>query len=192
MSYYRIFSKIYEKGAQKMCRECRGFIEKDDKILDLGCGSGIVAKNFQDFFEAKVLGVDIKDNRIFPIPFQIIDGKSLPFKDLSFDIVLISYVLHHTREPVALLREAKRVAKKIIIYEDLPEGFFSQLRCVFHQAGYNLFFEKERYKFNFKTEKEWEEIFKELELKVIAKKRTCSPLYWLDPGKAILFILQRL
>ena len=62
-----------------MCRQCENFIERKAKILDLGCGSGIVGKTFQDFFQAELTGVDIKDQRAVKIPFQIVDGKNLPF-----------------------------------------------------------------------------------------------------------------
>jgi len=191
MSYYRIFSKIYDMSAQKMCLDCADFIGKGATILDLGCGSGIVAKNFRDFFQAEIIGVDIKDSRMFPIPFEIIDGKSLPFSDLSFDVVLINYVLHHSQDPESLLKEAKRVSRRIIIYEDLPEGILSKLRCNFHQVGYNIFFQKQKQKFSFKTQKEWEKIFEKLELKIIAKKRTSSLLGWLDPVEIIIFVLER-
>ncbi len=51
--YYRILSKTYEEGAKKACQDCVDFIQKGSKILDLGCGSGIVAKVFQDFFRQK-------------------------------------------------------------------------------------------------------------------------------------------
>jgi len=200
MNYHRIFSKFYEIAAQKMCLDCRDFIEKGSKILDLGCGSGIVAKTFQDFFGAEILGADIEDSRTLPIPFKIIDGNSLPFENLSFDVVLISYVLHHSRDPEALLKEAKRVSEKIIIYEDLPEGILSRLRCNFHQASYNLFFQKQKLLHNltapqklfhnFKTQKEWEELFKKLGLKIIAKKKVSLWVDWLDPVQRILFVLE--
>jgi SAM-dependent methyltransferase len=186
--YYRIFSKIYEIGAKKMCRDCQDFIEEGSKILDFGCGSGIVAYYFRDFFKAKVIGVDIKDNRIVDIPFKIFDGKNLPFENNSFDATLISYVLHHSHDPKRLLEEAKRVSKKIIIFEDLPEGILSKLRCNLHRI---TFLGGERKKFNFKTSKEWKEIFEKLRLKIIAQRRVFTKLDWLDPVKRILFILTR-
>lgn len=185
--YYRIFSKIYEMGAKKMCRVCQDFIEQGSKILDLGCGSGLAAKNFQDFFQAEVIGVDIRDNRVVPIPFKIIDGENLPFNDHSFDVVMINFVLHHCQNPERLLKEAKRVSKKIIIFEDLPEGVLSKLRCYFHQI---TFFGGERQKFNFKTSNEWKELFKKLGLKIFAQKRVFTKLDWFDPVKKILFVLE--
>jgi len=183
MNYYRLVSKIYEKAAKKMCWKCQPFIEKGSKILDLGCGSGIVGKTFSTFFQAEVLGVDIKDSRIVNLPFQIIDGRSLPFSENFFDVILINYVLHHTQNPAEILKEAKRVGEKIIIFEDLPEGFLSKLICKFHGISYNKLFRNPNPIF-FKSEKDWEKIFDEIGLKIIFKKRIHN-----FPVKKDLFVL---
>lgn len=153
-----------------MCLDCQNFIPKGAKLLDLGCGSGIVAKAFQDFFQAKVVGVDIKDQRILYIPLEIINGKTLPFPEKSFDAVLISYVLHHSDDPVALLKEAKRVGREIIIYEDLPEDFLAKIYCKIHGLTFNKFFQKGN-NASFKTSREWEEIFQKMGLRIIFKKK---------------------
>lgn len=184
--YYRLFSKVYEIGAKQMCRDCHDFVERGSKILDLGCGSGIATHHFQNYFGADVLGVDVQDNRTADVPFEIIDGKSLPFEDCSFDITLINYVLHHSDDPEGLLKEAKRVSKRIIIFEDLPEGFFAKLRCHLHQ---NTFFGGERVNFRFKTRMEWRKLFERLDLKIIEEKRVYTKLDWFDPGKRILYVL---
>jgi ubiquinone/menaquinone biosynthesis C-methylase UbiE len=181
--YYRIFFPFYQWAAQKMCHDCQDFIKKGERLLDLGCGSGIVAKAFQDFFQAKVIGVDIRDQRIFNFPFEIIDGKTLPFSEKSFDTVLISYVLHHSNDPVALLKEAKRVSKKIIIYEDLPETLLSKIYCKFHSITFNKFFQKNSNS-SFKTSEEWEKIFQKIGLTIIFKKRINN-----FPVKKELYIL---
>jgi len=171
--YYRISSLIYRWTAEKMCQDCQEFIKKGEKILDLGCGSGIVAKAFQDFFQAKVMGVDIEDRRVCGIPFEIIEGKTLPFPEKSFDTVLINYVLHHSESPEALLKGAKRVAKKIIIHEDLAEGFLSKIYCRLHGFTFNRFFQKNN-NTSFKTSKEWEEIFQRISLTIIFKKKVSN------------------
>ena len=171
MSYYRIFSKVYERAAKIMCLDCQDFIQKGSKILDLGCGSGVVGKSFQKFFQAEVIGVDIKDNRIYPIPFELIDGKKLPFAEKSFDIVLINYVLHHSGDPILLLKEAKRVTRdKIVIYEDLPEGPLSRIICKIHGISFDKIF-KNQSQTSFKLEEEWEKIFKKIGLNIIFKRR---------------------
>ena len=176
-------------AAKRMCQDCQQFIEKKSKILDLGCGSGIVSKAFQDFFQSQVIGGDIIDKRVFKIPFKKIDGKSLPFLKNNFDTVLIAYVLHHTRDPEALLEEVKRVVKdKILIFEDLPEGPISNLVCKLHGVTFDKFIGN-RNKTIFKTEKEWQDVFEKLNLKLIFKKRINSKF---SPITKELFVLEKM
>ena len=170
--FYRIFSGFYKLAARKMCKECSHFIKKGSKILDLGCGSGIVADEFKIFFGAQIAGVDIIDKRVVKIPFTLYGGKNLPFVDNYFDTILISYVLHHCDDPVRVLAEAKRVAKdKIIIYEDLPENIFSKLVCKLHGKSFAFFSRNNKESCNFKTIGEWREIFKKLNLSLIFEKK---------------------
>ena len=191
--YYRALSKTYQKLAKRMCQDCIDFIPKGSKILDLGCSSGINIKALQEFFQAKVIGADIKDDRIIKVPFKIVSDKNLPFSDNEFDITLISYVLHHAQDPQNMIKEAKRVSKKIIIYEDLPEGILAKFFCRIHLFTFNLFFQSQNpVKYYFKTERGWEEFFKEMRMKVIFKKRIVhDPLSRLKLGKRMLFILEK-
>jgi SAM-dependent methyltransferase len=151
-----------------MCKEIEEFV-CGEKVLDLGCGSGIFGKKFKEKFKKEVLGIDIVDKRVCQIPFKLYDGQTIPFPENYFDLVLISFVLHHTENPISILKEAKRVGKRIIIFEDLAEGIFGKFYCFLHWMSWNLFFGKSP-KFNFYTRKEWERIFKDLQLKLISEK----------------------
>jgi len=167
-----------------MCLDCQDFIKKGSKILDWGCGTAIVGKTFQDFFQAELFGVDVQDVRTVKIPFKITDGKSLSFPENSFDVVLINYVLHHSEDPASVLKEAKRVTRdKIVIYEDLPEDILSKLICQLHGIFFDNFFGNPT-KTSFKSESDWEKIFKETGLNIIFKKRVNN-----FPVKKELFIL---
>lgn len=193
MIFYKILKPFYQKAAQRMCKECQPFVKEGSKILDLGCGPAVVSKGFQDFFKSDVFGVDVQDTKVEKIPFKKIDGFNLPFENDKFDVCLISYVLHHTKDPKKILKEAKRVSKgKIIIFEDLPEGFLSKIRCFLHEFFYNIFFQKTKQKFNFKTKKEWEELFKSLGLKLVFLKKISATIFdFLDPAYKILFVLDK-
>ena len=166
---YRLFRNQYERAGREMCKDCLNFIKEDSNLLDLGCGSGIIGKEFGRFFNSEVLGLDIIDNRVVEIPFRRYDGNNLSFlKDNSYDAVLINFVLHHCQNPIELLKEAKRVSKGIIIlYENIPEGLLSKLFCYFHGTSFAYFFQNNSNKGKFFTRKEWESIFEKMGLKVI-------------------------
>ncbi|MBU4299190.1 class I SAM-dependent methyltransferase [Patescibacteria group bacterium] len=183
MNLYRIFHPFYEKAAKEMSLDCQDFIKEGSKILDLGCGSGIVGKKFQDYFKAELIGIDVKDRRLEKIPFQKFNGRDIPFSENNFDVVLISYVLHHAGDPTALLKEAKRVGERVIVYEDLPEGFLSGLFCRLHGISFDKLFGNPN-PTSFRTEKKWEDIFKEIGLNLIFKKEIKN-----FPVKKELFVL---
>ncbi|HDH99081.1 MAG TPA: class I SAM-dependent methyltransferase [bacterium] len=182
--YYRLFRKLYEREAIRMCRKCRDFIRDGQRILDLGCGAGIVGKTFQEFFRAELLGVDIVDRRVVDIPFKLSGSSSLPLKDNSFDLVLISYVLHHTGKPKVLLGEAKRVSRdKIIVFEDIPDRWISGIFCRFHGFSFDKLFRNPT-KTTFYSEREWKEVFKQLGLNLLFSQRVNN-----FPVKKELFVL---
>ena len=187
---YRLLRPFYDNQAKKMCHDFREYISKQDRVLDLGCGSGIVAKKIESTFKTKVEGVDIIDMREVDIPLKLYNGKDLSFiKDNEFDVVLISYVLHHTGDLESILKQATRIAKKhIIIYEDLNEGFFGKIYCFFHGKLYDLVFLKNNIPARFLNEKQWKNLFKELNLKLVHSK---NKKYLLNPVKRKMFILEK-
>ncbi|MCK9447334.1 class I SAM-dependent methyltransferase, partial [bacterium] len=162
---------------------------EDSNLLDLGCGSGIIGKEFGRFFNSEILGLDILDNRVIEIPFRKYDGKDLSFlKDDSFDAVLINFVLHHCQNPLELLKESKRVTKDIIvIYENIPEGLISKIFCYLHGVSFACFFQKNENKGKFLKRKEWETEFEKMGLKVLYSKKVSG----LKLMKEHLYILKK-
>jgi SAM-dependent methyltransferase len=91
----------------------------DAKVLDVGCGDGLIAKLIGDQRPDLTLeGIDVLVRPHTHIPVRAFDGQHIDAPDQSFDAVLIVDVLHHTDDPTILLREAARVARKCIILKD--------------------------------------------------------------------------
>lgn len=98
------------------------------KFLDLGCGPGTITADFAQIISehgsGTVLGVDAvesvlvqarehaKSRSITNIEFKAVDANALPFQDGEFDVVFCHQVLQHVKNPVQILKEMKRVAKK--------------------------------------------------------------------------------
>lgn len=99
------------------------------KVLDVGAGSGTFLKRVTSAFDAKVIGVDIIDYQEDDVDIQLFDGKKLPFDDDSFDVVFAAFVLHHDKRHASLVKEMRRVSKKVIVvYED---AFFTPWQWAF-------------------------------------------------------------
>lgn len=87
---------------------------KNKKLLDIACGRGGYAR----FFLKKgaiVAALDITDKyfqKFKGINFILGDGRKLPFKDNSFDIVFSSSTIEHITEQQKFVNELKRVLKK--------------------------------------------------------------------------------
>ena len=77
--------------------------------------------------------MDVKDFRVAPIAFRTFDGTSIPFADKAFDHVVLCFTLHHSHDPMALIQECRRVARRsIIVFEDLPDSRFGKLKVSLH------------------------------------------------------------
>jgi len=190
MNHYAVFRKFYRDAGKRMCQDCEDFVENGSKILDLGCGSAIAGREFQKYFRADLIGIDVKDQMVEQIPFKIFDGINIPFPDNYFDYVLIGYVLHHAKDSISLLKESKRVVKKrILIYEDLISGFLSEMICGIHGATFSYLFQDKKGSANFRKQTEWEKIFKGLKLKLIFEKKVSSIL---NPVEKKLFVLNKI
>jgi len=109
-----------------------GYLGQGDSVLDVGCGTGYLSMHLQEMFGVRACGVDVIDFREAEIPFQRFDGTSIPFPDKSFDHVVLSEVLHHSHDPMALLKECCRVARNVIVFEDLPDGRLGKLILYLH------------------------------------------------------------
>ena len=92
-------------------------IRAGDKVLDVGCGTGVLAREAHRRVgqEGQVVGLDLNQGmlavaaRAEPnVEWRRGDAASLPFEDASFDIVVSQFALMYFPDRVASLREMWR------------------------------------------------------------------------------------
>jgi SAM-dependent methyltransferase len=89
----------------------------EQRLLDLGAGSGTATRHILN--QHKVQSIRAIDLDACPPHVEKYDGKTIPFPDDSFDLCIALYIFHHIEEQTAMLAQCRRVAKRILIFEDL-------------------------------------------------------------------------
>jgi len=91
------------------------------RIIDLGCGTGRYSIPLADHFDADVVGIDPSEKMLGEarkktnhrgVVFKQASGEALPTDDTSADMVVMSMVFHHLREPRSIANECYRVLRK--------------------------------------------------------------------------------
>lgn len=102
-----------------LTRRLSPYLKGCESILDVGSSNGrLISQIAKTLDGARIAGVDVKVQPGSVIPISEYDGVTLPFADDSFDCVVLIDVLHHAEDPIALLAESCRVAKKNVLIKD--------------------------------------------------------------------------
>lgn len=107
------------------------------RLLDCGCGPGSITVGLAEWVApGEVVGMDVapeqleraraqaEEQGVPNVTFERGDAMALPFEDGSFDVVFAHAVLKHLADPVAVLREFRRVLRPtgIVGVSDLDWG----------------------------------------------------------------------
>lgn len=98
-------------------------VKENSRVLDLGCGCGELVDYLWKLKKAKGVGIEKNFACILdclendePVIQRDLDERGLSdFKDNSFDYAIFNRTLQETKNPVSLLREILRVAKRAVI-----------------------------------------------------------------------------
>ena len=97
-------------------------IEKDKKVLDVGCADGTLMKFLKENKNINIRGLEISKTKVqkcIEKGLTVIEGNAekdlKQFPDKSFDYVVLSQTLQAFLEPELVLNELLRVGKKAIV-----------------------------------------------------------------------------
>ena len=131
-------------------------------VLDVGAGRCYITHRLKKR-GLKVACLDVKNWSKTGMKVIVYNGKDFPLRDDEFDSALIAYVLHHCEDPMKVLKEAIRVCKgNIVIFEDTkPSPITNFMDFLSNRLrGVDT-------PFKFRTIKEWNAVFKKLNLKIV-------------------------
>ena len=115
-----------------------GWVADKASVLDLGCGNGDLSVRLVKEKTAVVQGIEIDEQAVYrcvargiSVLHGDIDSGLADYADKSFDYVILSESFQQVKKPEAVLAEALRVGKKVVV---------SFPNFVHYSARWQLFF----------------------------------------------------
>ncbi len=140
---YDPFAKSVENTYEKIITNIRPRLDKSSRILEIGAGTGIISFQLAPDV-SEVHGCDIspgmievaktklKASDLTNVVLSVQDGYNLNYDQGSFDLVIISNVLHVMESPEKALVSVKRVLKSdgFLICPTYCHGASLKARCI--------------------------------------------------------------
>lgn len=131
-SFYEYFRCFFEDPPRfdDYSKFCKRIFDRTEahgrKVLDLGCGFGLMSIHFALFGASEVLGIDLNDRRLSVFrkilsnlkpPLRNVDLKrgnewTIDVEDESFDVILVIDTISYVKHLEAFISEVKRILKK--------------------------------------------------------------------------------
>ena len=122
-------------------------------VLDLGCGSGLACKIFQEG-KKECTGVNLSGEKTHEgVKILKQDIHNLDIPDNSYDLIFARHIIEHSPIPMHILFECKRIAKYSYIV--VPDCNWLALSATNH--------------YSVLTPEMWEKLFERVGLKIIEK-----------------------
>lgn len=180
--------KLVYSGMRARCQQLLAMMQPclgSGPILDVGSGTCNLTELLKEQ-SADVTALDVTDISFIPgITPVLYDGLHFPFPDHAFDTALIITVLHHASDPDQVLREAARVARRVIVIEDVVKNGVHHKATAAWDSIMNLEFSGHPH--NNRTDQGWQEAFAAAGLNLVERKSWWSFLIMWQ----VMYLLER-
>ena len=163
---------VFGRRVRRLAELLGQTIPEGSRVLDVGCGDGQISAQIARSREnVSIIGIDVLLRPERHIPVTQFDGSTIPFADATFDVVMFVDVLHHTKDPAALLRDAARVTRKYILLKDhfrtgFLGGFTLRLMDWFGNVHHGVVLT-----YNYLSETEWTQTYRSIGLRPVSLTR---------------------
>jgi SAM-dependent methyltransferase len=129
--YATRWGALVDRLERRLLRELLEPLAPGARVVEIGCGTGhFAAALAADGFE--VVGIDPSERMLevarSRVPVARADGARLPFRDGAFDGAVLVSVLDFVEDPLRVLLEARRVARRRVVLLALTSGSWLGLR----------------------------------------------------------------
>jgi len=116
--------------ARRFFRMLQDWLPGSGTIVDFGAGHGLLAERVQEnLSSASVLAFDYAPWTMGSVRVTPNSTTDIPLDDDYADLVLSVFVLHHCPDPMAILKEFRRICKgRVCIIEDVYENSWDRFR----------------------------------------------------------------
>jgi methionine biosynthesis protein MetW len=97
-------------------------IERESRVIDLGCGNGRLLEKLRDEHGCSVQGVELDLSEIYacigrgvPAILMDLDRGLTTIPDDAFDLAVLSQTLQQVRHPAAVLSEMLRISRRALV-----------------------------------------------------------------------------
>ena len=134
-----------------------------------------IARIVQQLAGVEIHGLATLDYNANELPRITYDGDEFPYEDVSFDVVVFGFMLHHTEQQERTLSEAKRVCRdRMIILEDAYEGLLGLRWTNVHDTIVNkMVCGDVQCPCTFRSVDAWKTLFRDMQLDL----RFCERIY---------------
>ncbi|MHB9003704.1 MAG: class I SAM-dependent methyltransferase [Coriobacteriia bacterium] len=125
-----------EAGVEQVAGWLRPFVPAGGRLLDVGGGTGALARHMSEALDADVTVLDPTPEMLTYVPDSdrisavLGTAESMPFADNEFDALIVTDAFHHFRDQPGAVREFARVIRPgggVVVIELDPSGLIMRV-----------------------------------------------------------------